>query len=116
MNVWYSAAVAASVLIIASLAQLAMKNEVRGNVVKLISGGVIFLLALLSILYHWFGADIIVESNLWYSVSSGGFVLFLEGAFSYMGIKVAGREGRGDFIRSVSGLGIFAVGFIIILN
>ncbi len=115
MNVWYGTAVAGSVLIIASLAQLAMKNEVRGNVVKLISGGFIFLLALFSILFHQFGADIIVESNLWYSVSSGGWVLFLEGTFSYIGIKVAGREGRGDFIRCMSGLGIFVVGLIILI-
>jgi hypothetical protein len=118
MNIWYATAIAGSVLIIESLLKLALsqksRRKIKGNVVELVSAVCVFLLALLALHFNLWGADIVVESNLWYTVASAGWVLFLEGFFSYLVNRLEGRESQGSFIRFFVGLGVFFVGFIVL--
>ena len=116
MNVWHGVAVTGSVLVVESLANLLVRREIKGNLLRLASAGVILLLALVSFSFHLFGADIVVEtSNIWFLVGSTGFTLFLEGASSFLINRAASLETRGDVIRTNTGLAIFAVALALLI-
>ena len=121
MNGWYGAAIAGVVLLTEGLINLIAnkrkKLEWRSDAIRASSGGFVLVLAYLSIHFEWFGADIIVSYNPFYSLSFAGFVLLLESFFSYI-LNVITKQKRESSINTVrfwTGFGIFALGLLILI-
>ena len=115
MNIWYSIEIAGAVLALESVLNLVGKNDSKGNVVKLISGLATFLLAVFALHFSLWGAGIVVKSSMWYSISTAGAVLIFAGFFSFLVDKIGNRETSGDTIKTITGLVVFFVGFIMVL-
>jgi hypothetical protein len=138
MNGWYGAAIAGMVLLIEGLVNLIVsrigkqeseeqepkKQEPLDNAIRASSGGLVLILAYLSIHFKWFGADIVVSYNPFYSFGFAGVVLMLESFFSFVinvsisitkrrkGEERREREWKNDARRAYIGIGIFFAGLI----
>jgi len=121
MNVWYGAAIVGLVLLLEGLVNLIVnvtkKRGLRSDAIRALSGGTTLLFAFLSIHFKWFGADIVVEYNPFYSFSSAGFVLMLESVFSAIANAVTKRKRESgiDVNRGILGIVIFVIGLIALI-
>lgn len=121
MNAWYTAAIASLVLLIEAIVNLLTnwfrKTELHSSIIRAFSGGFTLLLALLSIKFKWFGADLTLPYNPLYAFTVAGFVLMLQSAFSWAGNKITHYtdESFTDGRRVWIGIGIFVLGAILTL-
>jgi hypothetical protein len=82
MNLWYTAIVTSGVLVLVNIEALVKsireKKEKLNDILTLVSALLVLILALLTIRFSWFRADLKVDYSISYSFAGAGFILLLE--------------------------------------
>ncbi|GEM_PF-6189101 len=53
--------------------------------------------------------------TIWTTVAVAGFIILVEGTVSAVVNKISKRDFRGDIIRGIAGVVVFAIGFLSLL-
>jgi hypothetical protein len=118
MNVWHAALISSIVLLLVSIEELYRniqgKQQIKGDIITLISAVMVLILALSSIYFNWFGGWLKVNSSIQYSLSSAGFVLTLQSVIRVLCYAVIGEIKEAKIVsnRGIIGVVVFLIGAI----